>query len=82
MSAETRPQVFLTLDEVDELNAKLSSAYALSDLLNSSYHGSCDGPESESMAWISGMVFEALSDVKDLWKKGMKREQEAPQEPA
>ena len=76
MSAEPRPQVLLTLDEVDALNAKIGSAYAMADLLYSSYLGA-DGPNPESLQYVSGMVFEALSEVKELWGIGQARQEEA-----
>jgi len=78
MNAETpRPMCLLSLDEESELSTKIAQTYALADLLNCVYHGSGDGPEPESLAWISGMLFEHAGRVEELWKRGEKRDSEA-----
>lgn len=74
MSAqEPRPYALLTLDESDEATQVLAQAHALADLLNCVYHGPGDGPEPESLVWISALLFEYLGNIEDLMHTGRER---------
>ena len=78
MSAqEPRPYALLTLDESDEATLVLAQAHALADLLNCVYRFPDGGPNPESLAWISALLFEYVGNIEDLINTGRKRAAES-----
>jgi predicted amidohydrolase len=77
MNAETpQPYALLTLSEDDEVTLKLAQAFALADVLHIAA-SSDDGPNTESVAWVSSMICDHLGRVEELMKVGRKRDSEA-----